>query len=128
MKIDILHSLSMQMDTLQIKNKHEEANKELFLYCSTCMKKNNRNECPSDLINVCCICEENYLTNKCPYFLGFKATFRGEELNVESLYFINQRRHGAPRPFQIGLKFNPAQNFNAYNSQMCLKPWYNPSP
>ena len=47
---------------------------------------------------------------------------------MESLYFINQRRHGAPRPFQIGLKFNPAQNFNAYNSKMPPQPWYNPSP
>jgi hypothetical protein len=86
------------------------------------------NEFPLDIIDVCVICEENHPTNKCPYFPGLKATFLGTEENVESLYFINQNRPGAPRPFQTGLNFNPAQNFNAYNSQMPPQPWYNPSP
>jgi hypothetical protein len=35
---------------------------------------------------------------------------------------------GAPRPFQIGFNFNPAQNFGAYNTQMYPQPWYNPNP
>jgi hypothetical protein len=115
MKTDILHSLSMQMDTLQIKKKHEETEKALVVYYPKCTKKHPRNECPLDLIDVCGICKENHPTNKCPSLPGLKATFRRGEENVESLYFINQRRPEALRPFQTGLNFNPTQNFGAYN-------------
>jgi hypothetical protein len=90
----------------------------LVVCCPKCTKKNPINECPLDLIDVCGICEENNPTNKCPSFSGLKATFRGVEENVKSLYFIDQKSHEAPRPFQTGLNFNPAQNFTAYNSQM----------
>jgi hypothetical protein len=128
MKIDILHSLSMQIYALQIKKKQEEEEKALVVYCPKCTKNPPRNECHLDLIYVCGICEENHPTNKCSYFLGLKSKFQGPGENVESLYFINQRRHGAPRPFQTGLNFNHAQNFNEYNSQMYPQPWYNPSP
>jgi hypothetical protein len=100
----------------------------LAIYFPKCTKKHPINECPLDLIDVCGICEENHPTNKCPSFSGLKDTFRGAKENVESLYFINQRRHGAPRPFQTCLNFNPAQNFGAYNTQISSQQWYNPNP
>jgi hypothetical protein len=128
MKTYIFHSLSMKMDTIQIKKKQEEAEKGLVVYCTKCTKKHPRNECPLDLIDVFGICEENHPTNKCPSFLGLKSTFQGVGENVESIYFINQKRPGARRPFQTGLKFNPAKIFNAYDSQMPPQPWYKPSP
>ena len=52
MKTDILHSLAMQMDTMQIKKKWEEGEKALVVYCLKCTKKHPRNECPFDLIDV----------------------------------------------------------------------------
>jgi hypothetical protein len=55
MKTGILHSFSMQMDTLQIKKEEEE--KALDIYCPKCTKKHPRNECLVDLIDVCRICE-----------------------------------------------------------------------
>jgi hypothetical protein len=116
------------MDTFHINNKQEEETKELVVYCPKCTKMNPRNEFPLDLIDVCGICEENNPTNKCPYFPRLKDTFRGEKEHEISLYFINQRRLGEPRPFQTCLNFNPAQNFGACNSQFSPQPWYNRSP
>jgi hypothetical protein len=85
MKIYILHSLSMKMDRMKTKNKHEEEENELVFYCPKFTKTHPRNEFPLELIDVCGICEENQPTNKCPSFLGLKDTFQGEEENIESL-------------------------------------------
>jgi len=90
----------------------------LAIYCPKCIKNHPRNECPLDLTDIFGICEKNHPTNKCTCFLGLKGTFQGSEENVESLYFISQRRPGALRPFQTSLNFNLAQNFSAYNSQL----------
>jgi hypothetical protein len=49
MKIDILHSLSMQMDTLQIKKKQEEVEKALAIFFPKCTKRHPRNEFPLTL-------------------------------------------------------------------------------
>jgi hypothetical protein len=60
-----------------------------------------RNEFPLDLIDVCGICEENHPTIKNSSFPGLKDTFRREKENMESLYFINQKRLGELRPFLL---------------------------
>ena len=75
MKTDIFHSVSMKMDTLQIKEKQEELENTLVVYCPKCTKKHPRNEFHLYLIDVCGICEENHPIDKCPSLLGFKATF-----------------------------------------------------
>ena len=79
-------------------------------------------------MDVCGICEENHPTNKCTSLSRLKDIFQGAKENVEYVYFINQRRHGAPKPFQTGLNFNHSQNFGAYNTKMSSKTWHNPKP
>jgi hypothetical protein len=74
MKTYILLSLSMQMDTLQIKKKREKSKKEFAIYCPKCTKKHPRNECPLYLIYHFGICEEKHPTKKCP-LPGLKDTF-----------------------------------------------------
>ena len=62
MQIDILNSLYMELDTLQINKKLEEVEKTLAIYSPKWTKKHPRNEFPLDLVDVCGICEENHPT------------------------------------------------------------------
>lgn len=64
MKIDILHSLAMQMDTMQLNMKMEESKKSLVVLCPQCMKKHDKNKCPLDLVEVHGICANKDPTNK----------------------------------------------------------------
>jgi hypothetical protein len=43
MKTNILHSLAMQMGTIQLKRKREEAEKALAIFCPNCKKKHEKN-------------------------------------------------------------------------------------
>ena len=50
MKFDILHSLTMQMETIQLKMKKEEVEKAPAIFCPRCRKKHENNEFPLDTI------------------------------------------------------------------------------
>jgi len=73
-KIEMLQTLSLQMDTMHIKRKEAEE-RELAIFCPRWTRRYPRNECPLNLIEICSICEENHSTNKCPSLLGQKDVY-----------------------------------------------------
>jgi len=62
-KSEVRQTLSMQMDTLHIKRKQEEAKRALAIFYPRCTRKHPRNECPLHSIEVCVVCEEDHPTN-----------------------------------------------------------------
>jgi hypothetical protein len=51
-KTDILSSLSLQLDTLQMKNKKEKTKQALNIFCPKCRTKNPWKECSLDQFKV----------------------------------------------------------------------------
>lgn len=73
----------MQMDTLHIKRKQEEAERALAIFCPRCTRRHPRNECPLNSIEVCLVCKEDHSTNNFPSLPGLKMYTKGlkEPLN-----------------------------------------------
>lgn len=103
-KSEMLQALAMQMNTLHIKRKQEEAEKALAIFCPRCTMRHPRNECPLNSIEVCLFCEEDHSIDKCPSLPGRKAVYQGAKGATEPLYFMNQRRPHGPRPYQQGMQ------------------------
>jgi len=109
-------TIAMQMDTLRIRKKQEEAERALAIFCPRCIRKHPRNECPLHSIEVCFFYEEDHPMNQCPSLPGFKAMYQGAEVAIETLYFMNQRRPHGPKPYQQGMQgtsqtyYNPNQS------------------
>jgi len=99
-KIDILGSLSEQLDTLKIQNKQKTEADALAIFCPKCRqkKKHALRECPLDvkIVETCIICSENHETKGFPSIPGLKAVFQEETIPnfVEPLCFV------AIRPWQ----------------------------
>ena len=93
MKTEILHSLALQMDTMQLKMKREEVEKAMKVFCPRCRKKYEKNECPPDTMEVCGICYDKYPIAKCPLISSLKCILKGDntEGKNEPLFFINQK-------------------------------------
>ena len=66
MKIDILHSLALQMDIMQLNMKREEVENALDFSYPRCGKKHKKNEFPLDTVKVCGIFTDKHPTDKCP--------------------------------------------------------------
>ena len=73
------------MDTLQIKNKREDIERDFTIFCPKCTKKHPRNEFPLNNKNVCAIFENPHPTNKFPYLLGIKVKNFVNRLNSHCL-------------------------------------------
>jgi len=99
-KSEMLQTLAMQMDTLHIKRKQEEAKRALAIFFPRCTRRHPRNECPLNSIEVCSVCEENHSIDKCPSLLELKAVCQGAKGVTEHLYYINQKRPHGPKPYQ----------------------------
>lgn len=69
MKTDILNSLAMNMDTIQLKMKRGEVEKALAIFYPRCRKNHEKNECPLDIVEVCAICANKNQTEKFPSYL-----------------------------------------------------------
>ena len=129
-KIDILGSLSEQIDTLKIENKQKDENVALSIFCRRSRKKHALRECPLDLksIETYVICAENQNTKECPFIPGLKAVFSEEGMSnqVESLYFVAKRPWKNPQTNQTK-GFNPKQfaqsSQNNWNPPMPWQPW-----
>jgi hypothetical protein len=55
-KTKMINSFASQIDTLQIKQKQAEAEKELSIFCPKCRDKYPKRECPLNSVQVCLIC------------------------------------------------------------------------
>jgi len=49
-KSEMLQTLALQMDTMHIKRKQEEAKRALAIFCPRCTMRHPRNECPLNSI------------------------------------------------------------------------------
>jgi len=56
-KSEMLQTLAMQMDTLHIKRKQEEAERSLAIFFPRSTRRHPRNEYPLNTIKVCSVCE-----------------------------------------------------------------------
>jgi len=77
-KMDMLGSLSEQIDTVKVKNNQNVENVALSIFCPKCRKKHALRECPLDLksVETCVICVENHDTNECTSIPGLKAVYQ----------------------------------------------------
>ena len=98
-KSEMLQTLALQLDTMNIKRKQEEAERALAIFCLRCTRRHPRNECPLNCIKICSVCEENHSTDKCPSLSGLKFVYQGAKGVTEQLCYINQRRPPGPEPY-----------------------------
>jgi hypothetical protein len=75
-KINILSTISNQLDALKLKKKQEE-DVVFAIFCTKCRKKNPEKECPLNVIEVCGLCTLEHPTSECPTFLELQAIYRG---------------------------------------------------
>jgi len=61
-KSEMLHTLALQMDTMQIKSKQEEAERAVAAFFSRCTIRHPRNQFPLNIIEIFSVYEENYST------------------------------------------------------------------
>jgi len=78
-KSEMLQTPALQLDTMNIKRKQEEAERTLAIFCLKCTRRHPRNECPLNCIEICSVYEENYSTYKYPSLPGLKAVYQGDE-------------------------------------------------
>lgn len=64
-KSEMLQTLALQMDTIHIKRKQEEAERALAILCPRCTRRHPKNECSLNLIEIFSVYEENHSTDKC---------------------------------------------------------------
>jgi len=85
-KSEILHTFSLQMDTMQIKRRQEEAKRALAIFFPKCTRRHPRNECPLNVIEVCSVCEANHSKDKFP-LTRLKVVYQGAEGGAEQLFY-----------------------------------------
>ena len=95
MKIEIIYTLSKQIDSLKFQQKLVEEQEILFIFCPKCRRKHPLRECPLDIkeTNKCAICIENHDIEKCPSILGLKAVLEGGQPEAESLHVMGAQRN-----------------------------------
>jgi hypothetical protein len=133
-KTDIMNTFGSQIDTLKTKQKQEEQDKVLSIYCPICRKKHALRECPLNRIQVCGLCTDNHATDDCPRLKELQATHIEEGQGMESLYYLAPRKPWQPRFTGMSQNFAPQfsqqfpQNFqtpiqNSWNAPMPWKTW-----
>lgn len=100
LKSEILKTLSLQLDTMNIKRKQEEAERALAIFCPRCTRRHPKNECQLNYIDICSVCEEIHSTDKCPSLSRLKDVYQGFQGVTEQLCYINRRIPPGPRPSQ----------------------------
>ena len=88
-KSEMLQTLALQMDTMHIKRKQEDAERALAIFCPRCTRRHPRNECSLNSIEISSVYEENYSTNNFPSLPGLKDVHQGAQGLIEQLYYIN---------------------------------------
>jgi len=115
-KSEMLQTLALQLDTMNIRRKKEEVERAFTIFCPRCTKRHPRNECPLNCIKICLVYEENNSIDKFPSLLGLKVVYQGVEGVTEQLCYIKQMRPPVPKPYQQCMQgsshayYNPNQN------------------
>ena len=74
-KSEMLQTLALQLDTMNIRRKQEETERALAIFCPRCTRRHPRNEFPLNHIEIFSVYEENHSINKCPSLPGLKAVY-----------------------------------------------------
>ena len=115
-KSEMRQFLAMQLDTLQIQRKQEEAKRDLDIFCPRCTRKHPRDECPMHSLEVCFVYEEYHPTNQCPSLPRLKAPYQRVKGATESLYYMNHRRPHGPIPYQEGMQGTSQTYYDPYQA------------
>jgi hypothetical protein len=116
----MINSFSSHIDTLQVKQKQEESDLALSIFCSKCRKKHPLREFPLNSVQVCLICELDHATDQCPFLLGVKESMKETNEEAKVVYLITQRRQWHPRGQGINPQFSPTtlNYWNNVNNQL----------
>jgi len=113
----MIKSFSSQIDTLQVKQKQEEAKKALSIFCPKCRDKHLKRECPLNSVQVCHFCELDHPADKCPSLLGVKESMNVTNEEAKVAYLITQIRQWNPRGQGMDSQFSPT-TINYWNNQL----------
>jgi len=125
-KSEMLQTIALQLDTMNIKRKQEEAERALAIFFPRCTRRHPRNECPLNCIEICSVCEENHSVDKCPSLPRLKVVYQGAERVTEQLCYINQRRPPGLRPYQQGMQGSSHAYYNP-NQTTTIPSWGPPA-
>jgi len=84
-KSEMLQTLALQLETMNIKRKQEEAERALAILCPRCTRRHPRNECPLNCIDIYSFYEEIHSRDKCPSLPGLKVVYQGDKGVIEQL-------------------------------------------
>lgn len=91
-KIDILGTLTTQLNIMQAKQKQAEVEQNLVILCPRCKKKHTHKECSLDMVNTCAICIKDHAPKSCPLLPRLIEVFKEAEEETEPVYLLNQCR------------------------------------
>jgi hypothetical protein len=91
-KTEMINSFASQIDTLQIKQKQEESDLALSIFCLKCRDKHPPRECPLNSVQVCLICELDHPIDKCPSLPSVKESMKETNEEAKDAYIITHRR------------------------------------
>jgi hypothetical protein len=125
-KIDILNTISSQLDTIKIKRKQEEENATLAIFCPRCRKRHPEKECPHNVIEICGLCIEYHHTNEFPSLPRLKSIFKGGGETHETSYPPKRPwRQQNPNMF-VGTRADPWFNATTMHQQaLTIGPFIN---
>jgi len=116
MKIEIMNTVSKQIDSLKFQQKLVEEQESLSIFCPKCRRNHFLRECPLDIkeTNKCVICTENHATEKCPSIPGLQAILEGGQPEVQSLHVMGARRKWLQ--VSLGMAPEPPLHYFCYNA------------
>ena len=93
LKIDILSSLSSQLNALQEKIRQEEEDRDLNICFPKCRKRHPLKRYPLDKVETCLLCDQDHPTKDFPSLPGLKAIYKeaGADAVSKPVCFISQK-------------------------------------
>jgi hypothetical protein len=91
-KIDILSTLTTQLDVFQDKQKKTEAEQTLAIFCHKCRRKHGPRDFPLDVVRFCAIYANDHDMEQCSSLHVLKDVFREAQEETKSLYLMAQCR------------------------------------
>eukprot|EP00253_Pinus_taeda_P014007 PITA_14007 len=126
-KIDILGTLTTELDVLQAKNKQMEVEQNLAIFCPRCRKKHSHKECPLDTVQTCAICTRDHSTESCPSLPGLKAIYKEAEEEPEAASQSGWSNPPFPPPYWQNIPYPPQWTPPTSQSSVWQNNWQRPT-
>jgi hypothetical protein len=78
-KMDIMSTLTTQLDVLQVKQKKIEVEQTLAIFFHNCRRKHGPRDFPLDVVRICTICAKDHDMEQFPLLPRLKVVFREPE-------------------------------------------------